>query len=113
RNLSGQTYVDSYATKPSKPVAAPAEPAVPTAPAAETDDRPVAPVIPIDRPHGRPVEPAAASTDRSRPTGLVVASAAAGPTQVAVDSDGVDRRSSAAVIRSRPLDLDALALTGA
>ena len=34
RNLSGQTYVDSYATKPSKPVAAPAEPAVPTAPAA-------------------------------------------------------------------------------
>ena len=34
-------------------------------------------------------------------------------TATVIDSDGVDRRSSAAVIRSRPLDLDALALTGA
>ncbi len=116
RNLSGQTYVDTYATKPTK--VAPA--AVPQVPAAEVDDdRPVAPVIPIDRPSTRPAEPAAAATEPaaggrgpSRPS-VVVASAANGPTDLSIESDGVERRSSAAVLRSRPLDLDDLALTGA
>lgn len=103
RNLSGQTYVDTYATKPSR--------------APTVDERPVAPVIPIGRPSARPAEPAAASGDGSgapaRPP-VVVASAAAGPTVVSFDDDGVERRSSAAVLRSRPLELDDdLALTGA
>jgi hypothetical protein len=82
----------------------------------DLDDRPVAPVIPIDRPSSRPAEPAAVAAepaaDRPAPS-VVVASAAAGPTDLAIESDGVERRSSAAVLRSRPLDLDDLALTGA
>jgi 1-acyl-sn-glycerol-3-phosphate acyltransferase len=117
RNLSGQTYVDTYATKPSRPVPS----VVRQVPEVETevDDRPVAPVIPIDRPSSRPAEPAAAvaaAPAAEAVTGggreVVVASAAAGPTDLAIESDGVERRSSAAVLRSRPLDLD-LALTGA
>ncbi len=107
RNLSGQEYVDTYATKPSKP-----EPSV---------EPGVAPVIPMpERPAATEApEPAATGTNGSsgpaapaqiRP--IVVASAAAGPTEVAVEADGVERRSSASVLRSRPLDLD-LALAGA
>lgn len=109
RNLSGQTYVDTYATKPSKPAV------VPSVPAAEelVEERPVAPVIPIDRPHVRPAQPAASGPAASRPR-VVVASAAAGPTELSFGSDGVERRSSSAVLRSRPLELDDdLALTGA
>jgi len=105
RNLSGQTYVDTYATKP-KPVAAPVQPSV--------EEGPVAPVIPIDRPTGRPPEPAVAAASDGRGSRLVVASAAAGPTEFEFGSDGQDRRSSSAVLRSRPLVLDDdLALTGA
>jgi len=106
RNLSGQTYVDTYATKP-KPVAVPAaEPTV--------EEGPVAPVIPIDRPAARPAEPAVAAAADGRRSRLVVASAAAGPTDLEFGSDGVERRSSSAVLRSRPLVLDDdLALTGA
>jgi len=106
RNLSGQTYVDSYATKPSVAPAAPV-----AVPAAEHDDRRVADVIPIGRP--RPAEPAAAAAGPGGERRVVVASAAAGPTELSIESDGVERRSSAAVLRSRPLDLDDLALTGA
>ena len=78
RNLSGQEYVDSYA---GKPVAEPA---------AET----VAPVVPLP--------------ERPAPPEVVVASAASTPVRfsAAFDSDGVERRSSAAAIRSRPLDLE-------
>jgi hypothetical protein len=44
--------------------------------------------------------------------GVMVASAAPGPVSVAIDAaDGVERRSSASVLRSRPLP--DLALTGA
>jgi 1-acyl-sn-glycerol-3-phosphate acyltransferase len=110
RNLSGQRYVDTYATKPSaRPSAPPEVPAV--VPEPEHDDRPVAPVIPIDRP-SRPAEPASEPAAAGGSAPVVVASAAAGPTDVTIESDGVERRSSAAVLRSRPLDLD-LALTGA
>jgi 1-acyl-sn-glycerol-3-phosphate acyltransferase len=78
RNLSGQEYVDSYAGKPV------VEPAV----------EPVAPVVAL------PERPAAPE--------VVVASAASSPGRfsAAFDSDGVERRSSAAAIRSRPLDLE-------
>lgn len=122
RNLSGQTYVDTYATKPAKvatpsPSVGPA--AVSDAPATTgVDDGPVAPVIPIDRPsrHAEPEVAAAggtatASGDVVAP--LVVASAALGPVDLVIESDGVERRSSAAVLRSRPLDLGDLALAGA
>lgn len=111
RNLSGQDYVDTYATKPSTPAPEPV----------------VAPVVPLPT---RPVEPepaaepAAAAPAQRRLVvvgngssdgdgGVMVASAAAGPVSVEVDeADGVERRSSASVLRSRPLDPD-LALTGA
>lgn len=110
RALSGQEYVDTYATKPSAPSAR----------------EPVAPVVPLpSRPPETVPGPAAATAgpDRRRLVvvgngstpdgGVVVASAAAGPVSVAVDAaDGVERRSSASVLRSRPLDPD-LALTGA
>ena len=100
RNLSGQDYEDTYATKPSRPAPAP-EPGI-------------APVVPL--PERRAPEPAAgpaaaSGPPRERPA-MVVVSAAAGPTQVSVEADGVERRSSASVLRSRPLDLD-LALAGA
>jgi len=106
RNLSGQDYVDTYATRPTRP----AVPAAPTEPG-------IAPVLPLrTRPAPGPeVVPGVAaaarhSTASGRP--LVVASAAAGPVEITVEADGVERRSSASVLRSRPLDLD-LVLTGA
>jgi 1-acyl-sn-glycerol-3-phosphate acyltransferase len=110
RNLSGQHYVDSYATKPAK--AAPPAPAAPG----------LAPVVPLPQrpapePDGAPEVAAAGGNGNGRAAHrgsdrVVVASAAAGPVEVAVEADGVERRSSASVLRSRPLDLD-LALTGA
>lgn len=77
RNLSGQEYVDSYAGK-----------------GAESEA--VAPVVPLPE---RTPEPA--------PHQVVVASAASAPGlhEVAVEADGMERRSSSAAIRSRPLDL--------
>jgi len=77
RNLSGQEYVNTYATRPAGP-------------------EPLAPVVHL--PERPSVEP-----ERE----LVVASAAhAGARPPAmVEADGVDRRSSSAAIRSRPLVL--------
>ena len=76
RNLSGQEYVNSYATRHAEP-------------------EQVAPVLPMP-------ERAPAPPERE----LVVASAAHGPAWTSsIEADGVDRRSSAAAIRSRPLDL--------
>jgi 1-acyl-sn-glycerol-3-phosphate acyltransferase len=75
RNLSGQEYVDSYAGK-----------------GAETEA--VAPVVPLP--------------ERPAPTPeVLVASAASAPGlhDVSFEADGVERRSSSAAIRSRPLDL--------
>ena len=108
RNLSGQDYVDTYATKPAR-----------AAPAETTVEPGLAPVVPLPtRPAAAP-EPAVAAAGhgngrapRRGSDRVVVASAAAGPVEVAVEADGVERRSSASVLRSRPLDLD-LALTGA
>jgi 1-acyl-sn-glycerol-3-phosphate acyltransferase len=75
RNLSGQEYVDSYAGKATEPEV-------------------VAPVVPL------PERPAATP-------GVLVASAASSPglQDVSFEADGVERRSSSAAIRSRPLDL--------
>jgi 1-acyl-sn-glycerol-3-phosphate acyltransferase len=75
RNLSGQEYVDSYAGK-----------------GAESEA--VAPVVPLP--------------ERPAPTPeVLIASAAIAPGvhDIAVEADGVERRSSSAAIRSRPLDL--------
>lgn len=82
RNLSGQEYVDSYAGKGAKGQA-----------------EAVAPVVPLPE-----RAPAASPADRK----VVIASAAnvPGAHDVAVDADGLQRRSSSAAIRSRPLDLD-------
>ncbi len=79
RNLSGQDYVDTYAGRD-----------------VETDTT----VVPMpERPAATP-EPA-----------VVVASAASGPghvdrSSVPDEADGLERKSSTAVLRSRPLDLD-------
>jgi 1-acyl-sn-glycerol-3-phosphate acyltransferase len=102
--LSGQEYVDTYATKPARP----------TAP----ETTPVAPVLALSDRRDR----AAGSTDGNGstdgvtspgggPQRVLVASAAAGPPlELPVGGDGtVDvarRRSSAAVLRTRPLELD-------
>lgn len=86
RNLTGQEYVDSYAGKGVSVAAQVA--AVPTGDG-------VAPVVPLP--------------DRSeqRPARVVIASAAAGRSipVASFEADGVERRSSSAAIRSRPLDL--------
>lgn len=90
--LSGQQYVDTYATSK----AAPQEPSV-------------APVVPLPERAPEPVgEPVAAGNGSSRPA-VLVASAATGPSGAgrpdgAAAAEG--RRSSAAVLRVRPLDLD-------
>jgi len=116
RNLSGQEYVDSYATKADKPEATPSTVARPsrvnTVPG--PDEGPMAPVVSLpDRQAAR--EPSAPMGVPSRRRKVAVASfapsAAAPPPEVAparaaVEADGVERRSSAAVMRSRPLDLD-------
>ncbi len=85
RNLSGQEYVDSYAGS-----AAP--------------EQKVAPVVPL------PQRPAAheAPDEQVSAREVLVASAASngGLHAVAFEADGVERRSSSAAIRSRPLDLE-------
>ncbi len=90
RNLSGQEYVDSYAGKADVPVATPMAPAASGVPAGEG----VAPVVPMpERVEQRPsVVIASAASSRSTPV-------------VSLEADGVERRSSSAAIRSRPLDL--------
>ena len=84
RNLSGQEYVDSYAGK---------------------GDAPIVAVVPT----GDGVAPVVALPERveQRSERVVIASAAASrSTPVAsLEADGVERRSSSAAIRSRPLDL--------
>lgn len=118
RNLSGQEYVDTYATKPSAPPQV--EPVQPVA------ERPVAEPGVVGEPAAvaepatglRRREPVPATPPVHVPTRereLVVASAAAGPEarpQQGVpdrtpETDGLQRRSSASVLKSRPLDLDA------
>jgi 1-acyl-sn-glycerol-3-phosphate acyltransferase len=120
RNLSGQEYVDAYATsRPAEalPTAQPARRAEP-APAAAGGPASavgrVADVVPIDR---RTAEvPSAPSAPARAPGDRRVAAAAFCPSAAPVPlgdgapaepADGVERRSSAAVLRSRPLDLGA------
>jgi len=81
--LSGQEYVDTYATS-SKPAAAPEREKI---------------VVPASAPAPQPAET------------VVVASAAADPADVATvladhGDDGVARKSSATVLQARPFDLD-------
>ena len=85
RNLTGQEYVDEYATKP----------------AAATSGATV-----VRLPERPPAEPVPAAGHD-----VLVVSAASGPGDVLVDAesleaDGVERRSSSAAIKSRPLDLE-------
>jgi len=85
RNLSGQEYVDSYAGS--------------RAPSEE-----MAPVVPLpERPASRQVPEHQVSDPR-----VLIASAASsgGLHAVSFEADGVERRSSSAAIRSRPLDLE-------
>lgn len=115
RNLSGQDYVDTYATSRPEPELAKPElgkPPVDERPqdSRESDER-VAPVVPMPE---RPVtlEPVVAAArvgvgERE----LVVVSAAHSPNGAArllsTDAaDGVERRSSASVLKARPLDLE-------
>ncbi len=86
RNLSGQEYVDTYAGAADRPGK-------------------IAPVVPLPERPAAP-EPAVATAQPS----VLVASAASSPAAVAVangsiEADGVERKSSSAVLKSRPLDL--------
>ncbi len=120
RNLSGQEYVDTYATKPS-PAATGSVP-VPGVPPADTPARPEQPeTVPLPEvvrladhrerkavadPTGEPISPAAAAAASLAPS-------AAAPTREysyalsgadgREEADGVERRSSASVLRPRPL----------
>lgn len=94
RNLSGQEYVDSYAGK-------------------EKPSEKIAPVVPLpERPAA--AGPAPAEVDAPLPARasapVLVASAATTPAAApaangSIEADGVERRSSSAVLRPRPLDL--------
>lgn len=117
RNLSGQTYVDTYATKgasvkaapePQVPVEQP-EPEVTTGQGAEVIQFPRRPGAPSDPRHPAvsgiqdPAEvpaagyaPSAARPSREQAASLALVSSGA-------EDDGVERRSSTTVLRPRPL----------
>lgn len=105
RNLSGQEYVDVYATRTPVEAAAVAQPA--EQPAAAS----VAEVVPIDRKvQEAPVAPTAQPGRRRAATASFAPSAApelVGAGAPVESADGVERRSSTAVLQSRPLDLGA------
>lgn len=94
RNLSGQHYVNTYATRPT---VSPGVHAEPSEHLAEV----------VDLPSRRLVkEPAAASAPgTAKPTVLVASAASERPAAVMIEADGVDRRSSAAAIKTRKLEL--------
>ena len=92
RNLSGQQYVNTYATKPVAEVGTQAE--------VESSER-LAEVV--DLPVRRKTKESATATHR--PTVVVASAASARPVTIMVEADGVDRRSSAAAIKTRKLDL--------
>jgi hypothetical protein len=94
RNLSGQHYVNTYATRPTVSAGAQAEPSEHLAEV-------------VDLPSRRLVkEPATASAPgTAKPTVLVASAASERPAAVMIEADGVDRRSSAAAIKTRKLEL--------
>lgn len=103
RNLTGQDYVDTYASRPAPSTAPTTAPATGPSTAPGPSAEPVAPVVPI-RPEVTP--PAAAAP---RPS-VVVASAAASsgdvPTGLFDDDASAERRSSASVLVAQPFELD-------
>jgi 1-acyl-sn-glycerol-3-phosphate acyltransferase len=92
RNLSGQEYVNTYATKPVVAAGTQAE--------VESSER-LAEVV--DLPVRRKTKESA--TAAQKPTVVVASAASQRPVRVMVEADGVDRRSSAAAIKTRKLDL--------
>ena len=126
RNLSGQEYVDTYATSGSAEGAPAAPAAVPQAPAAAPEPtQPAAPARPAvaevvamdrggkgDAATSMPAEPSTGHDRRRVATASYAPSAAPAPALVGAGApvepaDGVERRSSAAVLHTRPLDLGA------
>lgn len=103
RNLSGQEYVDSYATKPSKPAAVP-EPTpepdrVPEPMVAETEPG-IAPVIQLPIP-ATPAETGIPAPAFS-PSAVSVLGEDYPPARRGLEGD--ERRSSASVLKVRPLE---------
>ena len=103
RNLSGQHYVDTYATKPA------AAEAPPPAPAAEVATRPP---TPQEAAHRREASVGQLRGDVPAPAAGLAPSAATpdrrsseelAGVEAPEEADGVERRSSAAVLRPRPL----------
>jgi 1-acyl-sn-glycerol-3-phosphate acyltransferase len=92
RNLSGQHYVNTYATKPASEARTDVE--------VESSER-LAEVV--DLPVRRKSKESA--TAAQKPTVVVASAASERPVTVMVEADGVDRRSSAAAIKTRKLDL--------
>ena len=105
RNLSGQEYVDTYATKKAEPVESPAsaEPATPSAAPADTGGELGDNVIEFPDRRGRIDQPAVAFAPSAAPPTPERAAAMAGVGSELADADGVERRSSAAVLQPRPL----------
>ena len=105
RNLSGQEYVDTYATKKAEPVESPAsaEPATPSAAPAATGGELGDNVIEFPDRRGRIDQPAVAFAPSAAPPTPERAAAMAGVGSELADADGVERRSSAAVLQPRPL----------
>jgi 1-acyl-sn-glycerol-3-phosphate acyltransferase len=92
RNLSGQHYVNTYATKPAVKAGTEAE--------IDSSER-LAEVV--DLPVRRKSKESA--TAAQKPTVVVASAASERPVTIMVEADGVDRRSSAAAIKTRKLDL--------
>jgi 1-acyl-sn-glycerol-3-phosphate acyltransferase len=92
RNLSGQHYVNTYATKPVAEAGTQTE--------VESSER-LAEVV--DLPVRRKTKESA--TAAQQPTVVVASAASQRPVTIMVEADGVDRRSSAAAIKTRKLDL--------
>ena len=82
RNLTGQEYVDEYATRGAPPSS-----------------------NVVQLPERAAVEPEDTAEDR-RDVLVVSAAALPGDGVASLEADGVERRSSAAAIKSRPLDLE-------
>ena len=93
RNLSGQHYVNTYATRPVISAGVEAEPSEHLA---EVVDLPV---------RRRAKVSVTSDLTTEKPAVLVASAASERPVPIMIEADGVDRRSSAAAIKTRKLEL--------
>ncbi|MEI7887160.1 MAG: lysophospholipid acyltransferase family protein [Actinomycetes bacterium] len=92
RNLSGQDYVNTYATKP-----------VPSAIPESQDESVERLAEVVDLPVRRTAKQSGVTP--TKPTVVVASAASERPLSIMIEADGVDRRSSTAAIKTRKLEL--------